>query len=77
MISGVFIDRPRLAIVIAVLLTLAGALSMQRIAGLAVPRHRAAAGHCRHAPIAGASAAVVEADRRAAARSRRSSASTR
>jgi multidrug efflux pump subunit AcrB len=32
MISSVFIDRPRLAIVIAILLTLAGALSILRIA---------------------------------------------
>ena len=31
MISGVFIDRPRLAIVIAILLTLAGALALTRI----------------------------------------------
>ena len=31
MISGVFVDRPRLAIVIAILLTLAGALSLLRI----------------------------------------------
>src|SRR3954453_19374428 len=31
MISGVFIDRPRLAIVIAILLTLAGALALLRI----------------------------------------------
>ena len=31
MISGVFVDRPRLAIVIAVLLTLAGILALQRI----------------------------------------------
>ena len=31
MISAVFIDRPRLAIVIAILMTLAGALSMLRI----------------------------------------------
>ncbi len=31
MISGVFVDRPRLAVVIAILLTLAGALSLMRI----------------------------------------------
>ena len=31
MISGVFVDRPRLAVVIAILLTLAGALSLTRI----------------------------------------------
>src|SRR6478609_8364167 len=31
MISGVFVDRPRLAVVIAVLLTLAGALALLRI----------------------------------------------
>ena len=31
MISAVFVDRPRLAIVIAILITLAGALAMLRI----------------------------------------------
>jgi hydrophobe/amphiphile efflux-1 (HAE1) family protein len=31
MISGIFVDRPRLAIVIAILVTLAGALSLMRI----------------------------------------------
>jgi hydrophobe/amphiphile efflux-1 (HAE1) family protein len=31
MISGVFVDRPRLAIVIAIIITIAGALSMSRI----------------------------------------------
>lgn len=31
MISAVFVERPRLAIVIAILLTLAGALSLMRI----------------------------------------------
>ena len=31
MISAVFVDRPRLAIVIAIIMTLAGALSMLRI----------------------------------------------
>ena len=32
MISSVFVDRPRLAIVISILLTLAGILAYQRIA---------------------------------------------
>jgi len=32
MISGVFVDRPRLAIVISILMTLAGVLAYQRIA---------------------------------------------
>ena len=31
MISGVFVDRPRLAIVIAIVITIAGALAMTRI----------------------------------------------
>ncbi|MBV8575455.1 MAG: efflux RND transporter permease subunit, partial [Acetobacteraceae bacterium] len=31
MISSVFIDRPRLAIVIAIVMTIAGALAMMRI----------------------------------------------
>ena len=31
MISGVFVDRPRLAIVIAIIITMAGALAMLRI----------------------------------------------
>ena len=31
MISAVFVDRPRLAIVIAILMTLAGTLSLLRI----------------------------------------------
>ena len=31
MISGVFVDRPRLAIVIAIVITLAGALALLRI----------------------------------------------
>src|SRR5690242_20267836 len=31
MISGVFIDRPRLAVVVAVLLTLAGSLALMRL----------------------------------------------
>src|ERR1700720_1856746 len=60
MISGVFIDRPRLAIVVAILLTLAGALSIQRIAvsqfpDIVPPQVTVATTYV------GASAAVVEA----------------
>jgi len=59
MISGVFIDRPRLAIVIAILLTLAGALSLLRIPvsqfpDIVPPQVTVATS------FAGASAAVVE-----------------
>ena len=66
MISGVFIDRPRLAIVVAVLLTLAGALSLLRIPvsqfpDIVPPQVTVST------TFTGASAAVVEADRRAAA----------
>jgi hydrophobe/amphiphile efflux-1 (HAE1) family protein len=60
MISGVFIERPRLAIVIAILLTLAGALSVMRIAvsqfpDIVPPQVTVTA------TFVGASAAVVEA----------------
>ena len=60
MISAVFIDRPRLALVIAILLTLAGALSMMRIAvsqfpDIVPPQVTVTA------TFTGASAAVVEA----------------
>src|SRR3978361_1185985 len=60
MISSVFIERPRLAIVIAVLLTLAGALSLMRIPvsqfpDIVPPQVTVAT------TFAGASAAVVEA----------------
>jgi len=37
MISAVFVDRPRLAIVIAILMTLAGVLSMLRIRSRSFP----------------------------------------
>ncbi|HEY4040810.1 MAG TPA: multidrug efflux RND transporter permease subunit [Rhodopila sp.] len=60
MISGVFVDRPRLAIVIAILLTLAGALSLLRIPvsqfpDIVPPQVTVSA------TFTGASAAVVEA----------------
>jgi hydrophobe/amphiphile efflux-1 (HAE1) family protein len=59
MISGVFIDRPRLAIVIAILLTLAGALALRSIAvsqfpDIVPPQVTVAT------TFTGASAAVVE-----------------
>ncbi|HEY1413248.1 MAG TPA: efflux RND transporter permease subunit, partial [Rhodopila sp.] len=59
MISGVFIDRPRLAVVIAVLLTLAGGLSLMRIPvsqfpDIVPPQVNVSAS------FAGASATVVE-----------------
>ncbi len=60
MISGVFIDRPRLAVVVAVLLTLAGGLAMLRIPvsqfpDIVPPQVTVSA------TFTGASAAVVEA----------------
>ncbi len=67
MISAIFIRRPRLAIVIAIVITLAGAIALTRIP-LAqfpdiVPPHVQVT-----ATYPGASAAVVEAARRPAAR---------
>ena len=44
MISAIFVDRPRLAVVIAIVMTLAGLIAMTAHPGRAVPRHRAAAG---------------------------------
>ena len=44
MLSGIFIDRPRLAIVISIVITLAGADRADAHSDRAVPRHRAAAG---------------------------------
>jgi len=60
MISAVFVDRPRLAIVIAILMTLAGALSLLRIPvaqfpDIVPPQVTISTSY------AGASAAVVEA----------------
>ena len=45
MISAIFVDRPRLAVVIAIVITIAGLLGADPHPGRAVPRHRAAAGH--------------------------------
>ena len=44
MISGIFIDRPRLAFVVSIVITLAGLIAIFADPGGAVPRHRAAAG---------------------------------
>ena len=60
MISSVFVDRPRLAIVIAIIITIAGAISMTRIAvsqfpDIVPPQVQVSA------TFPGASAAVVEA----------------
>ena len=44
MLSSIFVDRPRLAIVIAIVTTIAGALALISISIAAVPRHRAAPG---------------------------------
>ncbi len=44
MISAVFVDRPRLAIVIAIIITIAGAICADAHPRRPVPRHRAAAG---------------------------------
>ena len=51
MISGIFIDRPRLAIVIAIVTTIAGLLAIMRDPGRAAPGHRAAAGLASRPPI--------------------------
>ena len=44
MISGIFIDRPRLAFVVSIVITLAGLIAISADPGGAVPRYRAAAG---------------------------------
>ena len=48
MISSVFIDRPRLAIVIAIVITLGGLLALTADPGRAASRHRAAPGRGHH-----------------------------
>ena len=48
MISSVFIHRPRLAIVISIVISIAGVIALARASGRAVPRHRAAAGAGQH-----------------------------
>ena len=67
MISSVFVDRPRLAIVIAIVITIAGALALLRIPvaqfpDIVPPQVTVTAN------FPGASAAVVEVERRPAAR---------
>ena len=68
MISSVFIDRPRLAIVIAIVITLAGVLSLRSIAvaqfpNIVPPQVQVTTNY------PGASAEVVETKRRPADRS--------
>ena len=75
MISAVFVDRPRLAIVIAIVITIAGAIALTRIPvaqfpDIVPPQVQVTADY------PGASAAVVEAASPSRSR-RRSSASTR
>ena len=52
MISSVFVDRPRLAIVIAFVITIAGALALLQIPVAQFPGYRAAAGD-RHRQLSG------------------------
>ena len=44
MLSAIFVDRPRLAIVIAIVTTIAGLLALLRDPDRAISRYRAAAG---------------------------------
>ena len=67
MISAIFVDRPRLAVVIALVITIAGLLALSRIPvaqfpDIVPPQVQVTAAY------PGASAAVVEAERRAADR---------
>ena len=75
MISGVFVDRPRLAFVISIVITLAGLIAIAAIPRRAVPRHRAAAGAGVRRPIP--APAPTSSSRRSRSRSSsRSTAST-
>ena len=43
MVSAIFVDRPRLAVVVALIITLAGLLALTPHSSRSVPRYRAAA----------------------------------
>jgi multidrug efflux pump subunit AcrB len=49
MISDIFIDRPRLAFVVSIVITLAGILAIPAIPVAQFPRYRAASGLADHA----------------------------
>ncbi len=60
MISAIFIDRPRLAFVISIVITLAGLIAITRDSGGAISRHRAAPGDADRAAIPAPMPSVVE-----------------
>ena len=68
MLSAIFVDRPRLAIVIAIVMVLAGLIAMTRIPDRPVSRYRPAAGQ-RHGPLPGRERRRRRSDDRAADRS--------